>query len=147
MSATCIVTSETLHLLRHIYTTNQPGTIEIAHEWATFFEEYSKQHNRTIFSVAEMSWLNTLRKAFAQASYTLPSAAEDLIYYKTGLDLPFNFNLTHWVAGMSAAELRQIITPWLRQMPRSSWANFVLGNHDGSRSDTFLGLSLCIAFL
>jgi glycosidase len=54
-------------------------------------------------------------------------------YYGTGLDLPFNFELTNWKYGLNSQQLSSLIQPWLIDMPPHAWPNWVLGNHDQHR--------------
>lgn len=45
---------------RHMYTINQPETMAIAREWSTIFADVGSRRGSHVFSVAEMSWLNTI---------------------------------------------------------------------------------------
>ena len=70
-----------------------------------------------------------------------------MLYYGENADefnFPFNFFLlgnTNW----TGVNVGQIVATWLDHMPKGSWPNWVLGNHDNPRIASKVGLYLARA--
>ncbi|XP_011205957.2 maltase A3 [Bactrocera dorsalis] len=121
--------AEDYEYLQHIYTTNQPGTLDVVYELREVLKELDEELGGDEHVL--------LSEAYAPIS-TL------MLYYGNstadGAQIPFNFELISNVNKDSTAyDYSNLIHNWLDNMPAGGVANWVLGNHDQSRIGTRLG--------
>ncbi|KAL7738177.1 hypothetical protein ACLKA6_006516 [Drosophila palustris] len=110
--------------LQHIYTVDQPETINLVYEWRAVLDEF---HDERILLAETYSPIDIVMQYYGNAT------AE-------GAQLPFNFLLISEISNASNAEnYAQTIQKWLQHMPKGRTANWVLGNHDVRRVGSRLG--------
>ncbi|EDW00813.1 maltase A3 [Drosophila grimshawi] len=115
--------------LDHIYTTNQPETIELVYDFRQVLEEIDQElggDDRIL-----------LTEAYAPLDVLMQYYGNDT---RKGSQIPFNFELlanVHYDS--NAFDYAQLIHNWLDNMPAGQVANWVLGNHDQSRIGSRLG--------
>lgn len=106
--------------LHHIYTTDDPRTYDLVASWRKVLDDYADHHNedeKIIMTEAYSNLENTMK------------------YYKFGSHVPFNFKFISDVNNVSkAADFKRIIDDWMSQMPNDESPNWVMGNHDKSRT-------------
>ncbi|XP_017471229.1 PREDICTED: maltase A2 [Rhagoletis zephyria] len=107
----------------HIYTKDQPLTLEVVYEWRQFFDEYKRQNGvDTIALLAE--------------AYSSVEVLSDYINNGThsGTQIPMNFNLMSLIGYSTAKNVEDLVKGWMDTIwPRHQTANWVLGNHDSAR--------------
>ncbi|XP_060821842.1 alpha-glucosidase-like [Bombus pascuorum] len=82
-------------------------------------------------------WRNVLNE-FKQPKYIFTEAyantSATMKYYKYGVNFPFNFDLIQHVNKSSdASTLKDVVDNWMKNMPKDSIPNWVVGNHDQRR--------------
>lgn len=102
---------------------DQPETYHIVSDWVQLIRKYGQDHNKHIFMVTE---------AYSKTT-------ELMNYYQVGVDFPFNFALINWNKETSVAKLKEWILEWMKEMPKGSWPNWNISNHDNKRIATRLG--------
>ncbi|KMQ89144.1 maltase 1-like protein [Lasius niger] len=106
--------------LEHIYTKDDPRTYDLVASWRKVLDDYADYHNedeKVMMTEAYTSLENTTR------------------YYKFGSHVPFNFKFITDVNNDSkAADFKRIIDDWISQTPNGEIPNWVMGNHDRSRT-------------
>lgn len=105
--------------LHHIYTANQPGVHDIIRAFRALLDQYPER-----VMIGEID---------------LPPDSL-MAYYGRARDechLPTHFGLLH--VPWRAAEVRRLISDYLRRLPAGAWPNWVLGNHDQRRLASRLG--------
>ncbi|KAH8401375.1 hypothetical protein KR009_004964 [Drosophila setifemur] len=115
--------------LNHVYTTDQPETLELVYEFRDVIEELDAElggDDRVLLTEAYTS-LETL-----------------MLYYGNGSDkgahIPFNFEmLANINFNSDAYHYAELIHNWMDNMPEGQVANWVFGNHDSSRIGSRLG--------
>ncbi|ALC40929.1 Mal-A5, partial [Drosophila busckii] len=115
--------------LQHIYTVDQPETINLVYEWRAVLDEFSQQQGgeERILLAETYSPIDIVMQYYGNAT------AE-------GAQLPFNFLLISDINNSSNAEAyAQTVLKWLQHMPKNRTANWVLGNHDQPRVASRLG--------
>nr|XP_050856119.1 maltase 1-like [Vespula vulgaris] len=106
--------------LDHIYTKDDPRTYELVRSWRKVLDEYSDANNED-------------EKVMMTEAYT--SLENTTKYYEYGSHIPFNFKLiTDVNQNSSASDFKRIIEAWMAHTPSTASANWVLGNHDRSRT-------------
>ncbi|XP_014099583.2 maltase A1 [Bactrocera oleae] len=116
--------------LKHIYTQDQPESIEMVYQWRELVEQYRKEKGgESIVLLTE--------------AYT--SLDNLMLYYgdgqRNGSMVPFNFYFMRNVKNDSTApQIVDYIQQWMTHMPMGVEANWVLGNHDNPRYSTRLGV-------
>ncbi|XP_049307676.1 maltase A1-like isoform X2 [Bactrocera dorsalis] len=116
--------------LKHIYTQDQPESIEMVYQWRELVEQYRKEKGgESIVLLTE--------------AYT--SLDNLMLYYgdgqRNGSMVPFNFYLMRNLKNDSTApQVVDYIQQWITRMPLGVQANWVLGNHDNPRYSTRLGV-------
>ncbi|XP_039956813.1 maltase A1-like [Bactrocera tryoni] len=116
--------------LKHIYTQDQPESIEMVYQWRELVEQYRKEKGgESIVLLTE--------------AYT--SLDNLMLYYgdgqRNGSMVPFNFYLMRNLKNDSTApQAVDYILQWMTRMPLGVQANWVLGNHDNPRYSTRLGV-------
>ncbi|EDV35662.1 maltase A3 [Drosophila ananassae] len=115
--------------LQHIYTTNQPETIELVYAFRDVIEEMDRElggDDRILLTEA-YSPLEVLMQYYGNGTHL-------------GSQIPFNFELLANINYYSDAyHYSELIHNWLDNMPEGQTANWVFGNHDQSRIGTRLG--------
>ncbi|EDW31625.1 GL10860 [Drosophila persimilis] len=115
--------------LQHIYTTDQPETIELVYAFREVIEEIDQElggDDRILLTEA-YSPLNILMQYYGNGTHL-------------GSQIPFNFNLLANIGFDSDAyHYSELIHNWLDNMPEGQVANWVFGNHDQSRIGSRLG--------
>ncbi|XP_053966019.1 maltase A2-like [Anastrepha ludens] len=110
----------------HIYSRDQPLTLEVVYEWRKFFDEYKNQNGGdTIALIAE--------------AYSSVDVLSDYINNGThaGTQIPMNFNLMSLDSHSTARNVEQLTKIWMDTIwERHHSANWVLGNHDSDRLAT-----------
>lgn len=115
--------------LNHIYTVNQPETIDMVYQWRQVLDDYRRDHGgdtRVMMTEAYVS-LDILSKYFGNSTHN-------------GSHIPFNFQLLERIHNTSTAnEYIDCINDWFKYMPEGRTPNWVMGNHDQSRLGSRLG--------
>nr|AIT38256.1 maltase D [Bactrocera dorsalis]AKG06610.1 maltase D [Bactrocera dorsalis] len=113
----------------HIYTKDQPLTLEVVYEWREFLDEYKRQHERdTIVLIAE--------------AYSSVEVLSDYINNGThsGTQMPMNFNLMSLNGYSTAKNVEDSVKGWMDNIwEKHQSANWVVGNHDNDRLATRMG--------
>ncbi|XP_055908359.1 maltase A1-like [Eupeodes corollae] len=118
--------------LTHIYTENQPETLDMVYQWRTVMDDYQRIHGGDTRVL--------LIETYAPAWFTMPMYGNSTT---KGAHLPFNFNLiTMLHKGLKATDLEKSIGAWLDKMPAGRTANWVTGNHDQRRTASRYGIEL-----
>uniref|UniRef100_A0A0K8UQN9 alpha-glucosidase n=1 Tax=Bactrocera latifrons TaxID=174628 RepID=A0A0K8UQN9_BACLA len=120
--STCPDPDDACHL-KHIYTQDQPETLDMVYQWRALADEFKKEHGgdtRILLTEAYTSFDNMI------------------LYYGNGIrngsHIPFNFDfLTNLQNDTKAPTVVEHIEKWLNAMPEGVIANWVLGNHDNKR--------------
>ncbi|XP_055922695.1 maltase A1-like [Eupeodes corollae] len=116
----------------HIYTENQPETLDMVYQWRTVMDDYQRIHGGDTRVL--------LIETYAPAWFTMPMYGNSTT---KGAHLPFNFNLiTMLHKGLKATDLEKSIAAWLDKMPAGRTANWVTGNHDQRRTASRYGIEL-----
>ncbi|XP_030573710.1 maltase A3 [Drosophila novamexicana] len=115
--------------LDHIYTTNQPETIDLVYQFRQVIEEIDQElggDDRILLTEAYAP-LDVLMQYYGNSTHN-------------GSQIPFNFELLSNINYNSDAyHYSELLHNWLDNMPADKVANWVLGNHDQSRIGTRLG--------
>nr|XP_014097351.2 maltase A2 isoform X1 [Bactrocera oleae] len=115
--------------LEHIYTKDQPLTLEVVYEWRNFLDEYKRQQGRdTIVLIAE--------------AYSSVEVLSDYINNGThlGTQMPMNFNLMSINGYSTAKNVEDSVKGWMDNIwQKHQSANWVVGNHDNDRLATRMG--------
>ncbi|XP_023937439.2 maltase 2-like [Bicyclus anynana] len=125
------VDPESHDYLNHIYTKDQNETYYMVYEFRDVFDEISAKDG-------------LLRVMMTEVYATI----QDVVRYYgegdiEGAQMPFNFDLiTDTSASSSAADIKKAIDKFLTYKPVDKIANWVVGNHDQSRTATRYGTSL-----
>ncbi|KAM0733413.1 Maltase 1 [Formica fusca] len=106
--------------LEHIYTKDDPRTYALVASWREVLDDYANYHNED-------------EKVMMTEAYT--SLENTTKYYKFGSHVPFNFKFITDVNNLSKAiDFKRIIDDWISQTPNGGIPNWVMGNHDRSRT-------------
>ncbi|XP_067633473.1 maltase A3-like [Eurosta solidaginis] len=120
---------EDYNSLQHIYTKDQPETLEMVYEFREVMNELDEElggYQHIILSEAYTD-IDILMQYYGNTTVD-------------GAHIPFNFELLSNLKSWSDANhYSQLIHNWLDSMPAGRTANWVLGNHDQSRIGTRLG--------
>ncbi|XP_022229694.2 maltase A3 [Drosophila obscura] len=115
--------------LQHIYTVDQPETIDLVYSWRAVLDEFQRVHGgeERILMAETYSPIDIVMQYYGNAT------AE-------GAQLPFNFLLISELTNSSkAGDYASTVQKWLQHMPNGRTANWVLGNHDKPRVGSRLG--------
>ncbi|KAH8285193.1 hypothetical protein KR054_006032 [Drosophila jambulina] len=115
--------------LQHIYTVDQPETIDLVYSWRAVLDAFQREHGGEdrILMAETYSPINIVMRYYGNET------AE-------GAQLPFNFLLISEISNSSNAHAYEdTIQKWLQHMPKGRTANWVLGNHDKPRVGSRLG--------
>ncbi|XP_011307786.1 maltase 1 [Fopius arisanus] len=108
--------------LDHFYTKDQPETYDVVKSWVKLMNDYANASN-------------TDEKVMTVEAYTFLNKTTE--YYETGCQIPFNFYFITDVNRTSGPDqFKKVIDQWLTEIAGrpGAVANWVLGNHDGSRT-------------
>ncbi|XP_055852245.1 maltase A3-like [Episyrphus balteatus] len=122
---------ETYNYVQHIYTVDQPETIELVLEWRQLLEDFKAKNggDERILMIETWSPIDIVMQYYGNITHP-------------GAQIPFNFQLLSYLTHESDANhFVQVISSWLDKMPEGNTANWVLGNHDNSRLGTRFGVS------
>ncbi|EAT45278.1 AAEL003434-PA [Aedes aegypti] len=116
--------------LEHIYTQNQPETLDMVYQWRELVDNYQKDHGgetRVLMTEGYTS-LEELRKYYVSAGGRL------------GSHMPFNFGMINDLKiGSKAEDFVNVVQSWMDIVPARHAANWVMGNHDRPRVGTRFG--------
>ncbi|KAH8299306.1 hypothetical protein KR044_000275 [Drosophila immigrans] len=113
----------------HIYTKDQPDTVELMYEWRDYLLKYQAEHGgETRVLLAEAySPVETLSAYFGNGT-------------RLGTQLPMNFQLMYLSGYSTARDVVGNIDYWMNTMwEKHQTANWVVGNHDTDRVATRMG--------
>ncbi|XP_005186321.2 maltase A3 isoform X1 [Musca domestica] len=120
---------EDYEYFQHIYTTNQPETIDMVYQLRQVLEEMDQElggDDRIIMTEAYAP-LDVIMQYYGNGTHD-------------GAQIPFNFQLiSNLNKNSNAYHYNELINIWLKAMPEGKTANWVLGNHDQSRFGSRLG--------
>ncbi|XP_020278781.1 maltase 1-like [Pseudomyrmex gracilis] len=106
--------------LDHIYTKDDQRTYDMVASWRKVLDDYADYHNED-------------EKVMMTEAYT--NLANTTKYYKFGAQVPFNFKFITDVNNNSKpTEFKRIIDDWMANTPSDGSPNWVMGNHDRSRT-------------
>lgn len=106
--------------LDHILTKDLPETYKLVQSWREILDEYANLYN-------------TSEKVMMTEAYT--TLENTIKYYNYGSHIPSNFNFIANATNTSdATTFKNIIEDWMKAIPKGGVANWVMGNHDNSRT-------------
>ncbi|XP_017837514.1 maltase A3 [Drosophila busckii] len=114
--------------LKHIYTQDQPETVDMIYQWRQLFDDYKRVHGGDTRVIMVETW--------SGLDYTMQFYGNRTA---KGAQIPFNFQFIIGGNGdknntqLNAPGFVKIINSWLSQMPAGQTANWVMGNHDQRR--------------
>ncbi|TDG41736.1 hypothetical protein AWZ03_011842 [Drosophila navojoa] len=115
--------------LDHIYTKDQPETVELMYEWRDYLIKYQQEHGgptRVLLAEA-YSPVETLSAYFGNGT-------------RLGTQLPMNFQLMYLSGYSTARDVVGSIDYWMQTMwTQHQTANWVVGNHDTQRVANRMG--------
>ncbi|CAB3372311.1 Hypothetical predicted protein [Cloeon dipterum] len=120
--------------LQHIYTMNQPETLDILWEFRQVVEEYelTSREKKVIMSEPTNNIVDTM------TFYGTPE--------RPLMDFPFNVNFVFDINNQTnASALKGAIDKWIENMPAHATANWVMGNHDQPRNRARQGEEFAMA--
>ncbi|KAH8299668.1 hypothetical protein KR044_004345 [Drosophila immigrans] len=114
--------------LKHIYTQDQPETVDMVYQWRQLLDDYKRIHggDTRVLMVETYSGLDYVMQFYGNRT-------------TKGAQIPFNFQFIVGGNGdknntqLNAVGFVKIIKSWLGQMPAGQTANWVMGNHDQRR--------------
>ncbi|XP_030388140.1 maltase A2 [Scaptodrosophila lebanonensis] len=113
----------------HVYTKDQPETVQLLYEWREFLEKYQEEHggdSRVLLAEA-YSPVETLSLYFGNGE-------------QRGAQLPMNFQLMYLNGYSTAYDVKNSIDYWMQTMwAQHQTANWVVGNHDTNREADRMG--------
>lgn len=116
--------------LNHIYTQDQPETLDMVYQWRELVDKYQQDHGgetRVLMTEGYTS-LDELKKYYVSAAGRL------------GSHMPFNFGMINDLKIDSKAEdFVKMVQSWMNIVPANQVANWVMGNHDRPRVGTRFG--------
>uniref|UniRef100_A0A8D8E103 Maltase 2 n=1 Tax=Culex pipiens TaxID=7175 RepID=A0A8D8E103_CULPI len=116
--------------LNHIYTQDQPETVNMVYQWREVMDAYQKQHGGETRVLMTEAWsaLSVVKTYFHDSDGRL------------GSQMPFNFQfILHLNQNSNAADFKTVIESWLDTVPVGHAPNWVLGNHDVRRIASRMG--------
>ncbi|XP_005175973.2 maltase A3-like [Musca domestica] len=114
--------------LKHIYTQDQPETIDMVYQWHQLLEDYQRVHggDTRVLMIETWSSIDQVMKMYGNKTVN-------------GAQIPFNFqfisagNDNQNNTDLPAGGFTKIIKKWMDNMPSGKTANWVMGNHDKRR--------------
>nr|CAA60858.1 maltase-like protein Agm2 [Anopheles gambiae] len=116
--------------LTHIYTLDQPETVDMMYQWRELMDQYKQEHNTTTKVLMTEAWssLDVVKTYFNDSNN------------RQGSQMPFNFQLIMRLDQNSkASDFQTVINSWLDIIPPGHTPNWVLGNHDKRRVSSRMG--------
>ncbi|XP_050092348.1 maltase A3-like [Anopheles aquasalis] len=116
--------------LRHIYTLDQPETVDMVYQWREVMDQYKKDHNTQTKVLMTEAWssLDVVKTYFNDSNN------------RPGSQMPFNFQLIMRLDQRStASDFKTVIDSWINIIPPGHTPNWVLGNHDKRRVASRMG--------
>lgn len=114
--------------LNHIYTANLPETMDMAYQWHQVLEEYRNEEPKILMTEA-YSPLDIIIEYYGNSTHN-------------GSQIPFNFAvLTGLNKYSNGRDLKLLTENYINHVPKHSYPNWVLGNHDNHRLASRLGES------
>lgn len=115
--------------LNHIYTANQPETIDMVYQWRKVLDDHWREHGgdpRVMMTEAYTS-TDILMRYYGNST-------------NDGSNVPFNFLMLERIHNTSTShEYIACVDEWMSQLPEGRTANWVMGNHDNARTASRLG--------
>ncbi|XP_055694569.1 maltase A3-like [Lutzomyia longipalpis] len=121
---------DSFNYVDHIYTMDQPETIEMIYQWREVLDKYTKEDGnmRTMMAEADPE-IDILMKYYGDG-------------IRNGSHIPFNFKMLLYLKNDSnAIDFKERINLWLDNLPEDCVANWVMGNHDRGRIGTRFGIN------
>uniref|UniRef100_A0A4Y0BPV4 alpha-glucosidase n=1 Tax=Anopheles funestus TaxID=62324 RepID=A0A4Y0BPV4_ANOFN len=116
--------------LNHIYTLDQPETVDMVYQWRELLDQYKQEHNTTTKVLMTEAWssLDVVKTYFNDSNN------------RQGSQMPFNFQLIMRLDSNSkATDFKKVIDSWINIIPPNHTPNWVLGNHDKRRVSSRMG--------
>ncbi|XP_049539229.1 maltase A3-like [Anopheles darlingi] len=116
--------------LRHIYTLDQPETVDMVYQWREVMDQYKTEHNTQTKVLMTEAWssLDVVKTYFNDSNN------------RQGSQMPFNFQLIMRLDQRStASDFKTVIDSWISIIPPGHTPNWVLGNHDKRRVASRMG--------
>ncbi|XP_063703256.1 maltase A3-like [Culicoides brevitarsis] len=115
--------------LQHIYTQDQPETIDMVYQWRAVMDDFQKDFGgdtRVIMTEA-YSAIDIVMQYYGNATHE-------------GAHMPFNFQIIINLNNNSNAyDFKRTCDTWMLNMPEERTPNWVMGNHDQNRVGSRLG--------
>ncbi|XP_071454161.1 maltase 2-like [Hetaerina americana] len=108
--------------LDHIYTTNQPESLDVLANFWRQLEKYSYMRDnitRVMITQADGTTTEEIMQQYGNQTHPI-------------VNFPLNFNLIDDM-GMSAENFDIMICDWMDRLPVGAWPNWMLGSHEYSR--------------
>ncbi|XP_036333119.1 maltase A3-like [Rhagoletis pomonella] len=124
-----VIDPDDYNYVKHIYTVDQPETLDLVYEWRRVLDEFQKENggDERVMLTEAYSPIEVVMKYYGNGT------AE-------GAQIPFNFLMINWLTNDSDAyHFAETVNTWLRSMPEGRTANWVIGNHDQNRVGSRLG--------
>lgn len=102
--------------LNHIYTVDQPETIDMLYQWRQVMDEYKLEHGGETRVLLTEAWasLDTIQRYFGNATHE-------------GAHIPFNFLFIERLnLASNAHDLEQCVNDWMTMLPEGRTANWVV---------------------
>lgn len=102
--------------LDHIYTVDQPETIDMLYQWRQVLDEYQAEHGGETRVLLTESWssMDVLARYFGNATHN-------------GAHIPFNFLFIERLEnGSNAHDLNECVNEWMTMLPEGRTANWVV---------------------
>jgi alpha-glucosidase len=102
--------------LDHIYTLDQPETVDMVYQWRQVMDDYQKEHggDTRIIMTETYSPLEIVKQYYGNATHK-------------GAHMPFNFQLLMNIKSSSTAEnFKEIIDKWMAIVPSNTSSNWVV---------------------
>uniref|UniRef100_A0A1L8DQS0 alpha-glucosidase n=1 Tax=Nyssomyia neivai TaxID=330878 RepID=A0A1L8DQS0_9DIPT len=119
---------DSFEYVSHIYTMDQPETVEMIYQWREVMDEYTMKDKNMRTMMAETdSEISILMQYYGDG-------------VRNGSHIPFNFKMLLYLKNDSnAIAFQERIHLWLDNLPKGCVPNWVMGNHDRGRIGTRLG--------
>lgn len=102
--------------LKHIYTTDQPETIDMVYQWRALMDEYQVQNGTTtkVIMAETYSPIDIVMQYYGNATVE-------------GAHMPFNFQIITKLTNASTAyDFKEVIDNWMDHLPTNKTSNWVV---------------------
>ncbi|XP_055840744.1 maltase A3-like [Episyrphus balteatus] len=109
--------------LKHIYTQDQPETVDMVYQWRKLLDDYQRIHggDTRVLLIETYSGLDYVMQMYGNKT-------------TEGAQIPFNFQfILDGNKDSVPARYAEIIKLWMDKMPAGKTPNWVMGNHDQRR--------------